>query len=252
MYYLKLIERFWNFNKENQIGSTGITIYLYLLKTAQDNDRYDFRISDVMVSKALGLTRKTVQSTKEKLRNFGLIDFQTRNGLPCYYRLLLHYPLQISEDQNKGEVTIKESSDYQQLEETVIQSKSVLKTKNSSKSITPQIETKHSDKIQLAPLQLATIPTTEIPIRKSVPSFEEFIEYAQTLETYDIELDLSIKEKYESWVSNRWQNNADRPITNWKSTLRSILPYLKNSDSAQQLSLSTIPSIKRPKNFDRK
>jgi hypothetical protein len=252
MYYLELLQRFWDFNQKNQIGAVGISMYLFLLKTGYDNDRYDFRISDVMVSKVLGLTRKTVKSTKEKLKKFGLIEFQIQNGLPCYYRLLIHYPLQISEDKRIGEITIEENFDYQQSDDVEIQSQSVLETKNASKSINPEFEIKQSKKNDLSPSQLTTTPTTEIPTQKNIPSFEEFIEYAQTLEIYDVELDFDIKEKYESWVSNGWQNNSDRPITNWKSTLKSILPYMKNSDEDHQLSLPTIPIIKRPKNFDKK
>ncbi|WP_123897788.1 hypothetical protein [Chryseobacterium carnipullorum] len=66
------------------------------MKTAEENDGYVFVLSDVVVSNDLGLTRKTVKSTKEKLRDLGLIEFQTKNGVPCSYRLLLNYNLQIS------------------------------------------------------------------------------------------------------------------------------------------------------------
>ncbi|REC50620.1 MULTISPECIES: hypothetical protein [Chryseobacterium] len=216
MYYFELIQRFWDFNQRNPVGSTGISMYMYLLKIGYDNNRYDFHISDVTASKELGLTRKTVKSIKEQLRDFGLIEFKTKNGLPCYYRLLLDYPLQIAETEKKKNIKIAKNLVASKSEDIEIPAK--------QKSLTPLIN------------------------QKDIPSFEEFIGYAETLETYDSELDFRIKEKYEEWVMNGWQNSSNRSITNWKAALKSILPYMKNTDNGHQLSVINIPSIKRPKN----
>ncbi|MET2743972.1 hypothetical protein ABXT13_13290, partial [Staphylococcus caprae] len=60
------------------------------MKTGKENDAYDFKVSDVVLSKELGLTRQTVKSTKEKLQDFGLIQFQTQNGVSGSYRLILN------------------------------------------------------------------------------------------------------------------------------------------------------------------
>ena len=84
MYYLELIQRFWDFNKTAKISPTEALLYFYLLKMGYENDRYDFKISDVELGRELGLTRKTIKSTKEKLKNLGLIQFQSKNGLPCH------------------------------------------------------------------------------------------------------------------------------------------------------------------------
>ena len=86
MYYLELIQRFWDFNKKAKVSPTEVLLYFYLLKIGYENERYDFKISDVELGKELGLTRKTIKSTKEKLKNLGLIQFQSKNGLPCHYR----------------------------------------------------------------------------------------------------------------------------------------------------------------------
>jgi len=93
MYYLELIERFWILNQKAKPGATAIALYLYLLKTAKSSDSYDFQVSDVVLSKELGLTRQTVKATKERLRDLGLIQFKTRNGVSGSYRLLLNYSL---------------------------------------------------------------------------------------------------------------------------------------------------------------
>lgn len=220
MDYLTLTLRFWDFNQRNQIGSTAISMYLYLLKVGYDNNIYDFRISDVKVSRELGLTRKTVKSTKEKLNHFGLIKFQTSNGLPCYYKLLLYYPLQIAECAKVEKMKMKKGSVSLKLEDLDLPSR----------------------------LQSSITLVNNLKI----PSFEEFIQYARTLEFYVKELELSIKEKYEAWISDGWQNSSGRPITNWKSSLKGILPYIKNMDSNEQLSIKNIPVIKRPENLDRK
>ena len=79
-----------------------------------------------------------------------------------------------------------------------------------------------------------------------IPSLDEFIEYAKSLEGYEAELDLNISKKYESWINNGWKNTSNRPISNWKSTLKSTLPYLKNTSGENSLSLQDIPNIKRP------
>lgn len=221
MNYLELMQRFWDFSKINQIGSAGISMYLYLLKIGYEKKSYDFHISDVSASKELGLTRKTVKSTKEKLKSFGLIEFQTKNGLPCNYRLLLDYPLKIAKLEKIQKVRIENSS-------------------FSPTSGTAEILTTQKQQ-----------PSPFIINQKGIPRFDEFIEYAQTLEAYNAELDSDIKEKYETWLQNDWQNSSDRPITNWKSSLKSILPYMKSKDKKIQLSITTIPNINRPKKLNK-
>ncbi|QOW09907.1 hypothetical protein Q73A0000_05800 [Kaistella flava (ex Peng et al. 2021)] len=236
MYYLELIQRFWQFNKENQVGSTAISMYLYLLKTSNDTNRYDFNISDVEISKQLGLTRKTVKSTKEKLRSLGLIQYQTKNGSPGSYRLILDYPLLIthskaSEKQRKGRETI--SPKTEQLE---IPLQIVLPIQEAGENI-PKIVNQN-----IKPQFLKV--SSPISDDKRIPTIEEFIKYAQTLESYDSQLDFSIKEKYENWINNNWKNSSDRPITNWKSSLKSTLPFMK---SATINTIPSIPNIKRTK-----
>ena len=98
MYYLELIQRFWDFNKKAKVSPTEVLLYFYLLKIGYENDRYDFKISDLELGKKLGLTRKTIKSTKEKLKNLGLVQFQSKNGLPCHYRLLLNYSFEIENE----------------------------------------------------------------------------------------------------------------------------------------------------------
>lgn len=231
MYYLELIERFWLFNQGARLGSSAIALYLYLLKMGKDNNSYNFKVSDVVLSKELGLTRQTVKATKERLRDLELIHFQTKNGIPCSYRLILNYSLEVFEKEKKNAQTVvpqtfQRSNDD---EDVLVGSDEVESTPGNideiSNASSPQLSNKST----------------------TIPHLKEFLAYAQMLETYHPELDVLIEDKYQSWKDHGWKNASGRSITNWRSSLKSTLPFLKNSDNDGQLSLETIPDIKRPK-----
>lgn len=230
MYYLELIQKFWNFNQKVKLNTTAIAMYLYLLKLGHDENRYDVCISDIKMSNALGITRKTVKPTKEKLRNLGLILFENRNGLPCSYRLLLNYSLECIDQEKQNLKGINKSQT--EIIENIENSQSVsLPIQNSLKISVLKDEILHNTKPK--------------HFKSNQPSWEEFIEYAQTLENYNSQLDFSIEEKYKSWKNNGWRNTSNLPITNWKSTLKSTLPYLLNLKENSPFSLQDIPNIKR-------
>ncbi|AZB25271.1 MULTISPECIES: hypothetical protein [Flavobacteriales] len=211
MYYLELIQRFWDFNRIAKISPTEIAVYLYLLKIGYEKDRYDFKTSDVELAKELGLTRVTIKSSKEKLKNRGLIQFQTSNGLPCYYRLLLDYSFQ-TEPETKEE---KKGTDTENL-------------------------------LEAASLEISPIIEDVANESSIIPSLQEFMSYAKALESYESQLDFSIEKKYKSWVDKGWKNAFNRPISNWKATLKSALPYMNNSNVDNPISLKDIPNIKHP------
>lgn len=211
MYYLKLIQRFWDFNKIVKISPTEIALYFYLLKIGYDNDRYGFTISDMALGKELGLTRVTIKTTREKLKNSGLIQFQTGKGIPCTYRLLLNYSFEIQSEKPQDEEYISTE---------IMHTSEVLK-------VAPEIDHQNNENIQ-------------------IPSLDELIEYAGILPGYESRLDKGISEKYEVWINKGWKNALDRPIRNWKATLKSTLPYLINSTQDHQASVPEIPSIRRP------
>ena len=245
MYYLELIQRFWDFNKTAKSSPTEVLLYFYLLKIGYENNRYDFKISDVELGKLLGLTRKTIKSTKEKLKSIGLIQFQTINGLPCHYRLLLNYSLEIEHEESikKEKSTIVEKDQKREILEI---SESILSAQNSIEAI-KEIEINSDVKASSESSQKQKLELEQQNLKNSkIPSLDEFMEYAKSLEGYEPELDLSISEKYEIWKNNDWKNTSNRPISNWKSTLKSTLPYLKNSSGENSLSLQDIPNIKRP------
>ena len=247
MYYLELIERFWDFNKKAKVSPTEISLYFYLLKIGYENERYDFKISDVELGKELGLTRKTIKSTKEKLKNLGLVQFQSKNGFPCHYRLVLNYSFEIEYEKSikNEESTIVEKDQNREFLEIF---ESILSAQNSVEAI-KEIEINSDVKASSESPEKQKLEQVQVQknLKNSkIPSLDEFIEYAKSLEGYEPELELSISEKYESWKNNGWKNTSNRPISNWKSTLKSTLPYLKNTNGENSLSLQDIPNIKRP------
>ncbi|QNS41671.1 transcriptional regulator [Chryseobacterium manosquense] len=232
MYYQELIERFWCLNENTRLGSNAIAMYLYLLKLGNENNSYKVIVSDVAISATLGFTRKTVKTTKERLRSYGLIQYKTKNGLPCSYRLLLNYNLNIEIVEETPEKLQPESESF--IEEKV----EFFPSEAISSDVLP------TDTLQITELIKPTVPSQSEDSNN--PTLDEFIEYAKTLDSYKAELDSGIKEKYIIWQKNNWLNNFGRPIKNWKSSLKSVLPYLSNNLNAENASYE-IPIIKRPK-----
>lgn len=249
MDYLELIQRLWNFNQKTTIGSTAITMYLYLLKTGYAENSFDFQVSDVVISKELGLTRKTIKSTKEKLENFGLIQFQIKNGLSSNYRLVVDYSLPLFDSESIKKEEFKTENFFQKIENPAIllQENTPIQDfpENVSWNANQEDKINSLKTIQSSPTQQQTSSAIEIAI--NIPSLDEFMGYAKTLETYEPYLDSEIKSRFEDWKNNNWRNNSDRPITNWKSSLKSSLPFMKNQMERHQILLQSIPHIKRPK-----
>ncbi len=232
MYYLELIERFWIFNEKAKPGSTAIAMYLYLLKTAKGRDSYNFQVSDVVLGRELGIAIQTVKTTKQKLSDLGLIRFQAKNGVSGSYRLILNYSLDSLIPEQIKKVTPEVPTSFQELKDDLNPEFPDAEV-NSNFGSNDQKTKGTTD--QLADQNI------------KIPEWEEFLTYAKTLSAYHSELPELLEEKYNSWKNNGWKNAAGRPITNWKSTVKSTLPFLKNTDNDHQLSIQTIPDIKRPK-----
>jgi len=232
MYYLELIERFWIFNEKAKLGSTAIAMYLYLLKTAKVSDSYNFKASDVVLGRELGMAIQTVKTTKQKLSDLGLIRFQTKNGVSGSYRLILNYSLDSFIPEQIKKVRPEVPSPFQDLKDDL-----------NPEFPNAEIKSNFGNNDQ------KTKATSDQPADQNIkiPEWEEFLTYAKTLSAYHSELCELLEGKYKSWKDNGWKNAAGRSITNWKSTVKSALPFLQNTEYDDQLSIQTIPGIKRPK-----
>ncbi|PRA97556.1 hypothetical protein CQ046_21560 [Chryseobacterium sp. MYb7] len=236
MYYQELIQKFWESGPKAQLGTTAVAIYLYLLKLANDNNRYDVTVSDVAIGNTLGLTRKTVKSAREALLNSGLVRYESKNGYSCSYRIVQDYPLSIQKDKEDQKAKRKNNPRI-----PVIEKKENLSLTGLPVISTPET-TEQKEKASFdngAPQPFKTVVGN--------PSLEEFMAYAYTLSGYEASMESDIKEKYALWAGNDWCNNLGKPITNWKSSLKNLLPYIKNGTDNGQLSLDSIPVIKPPK-----
>jgi hypothetical protein len=62
-----------------------------------------------------------------------------------------------------------------------------------------------------------------IVIKNKVPTVEEFIAYANLPPDYEF----TLTAKYEQWKSDGWMDGNGKKIKNWKTKLKSTIPYLR-------------------------
>lgn len=69
----------------------------------------------------------------------------------------------------------------------------------------------------------------DLIIKKGVPSKIEFIEYCRTfIPALDFDRYLfSLEAKYDSWLADGWKTGHNKPIKNWKNTIKNTFPFLK-------------------------
>ena len=91
MNYSELIQKFWQYNEKDSLGATAIAFYFLLLDKYIANNSGNFTISDIELSQELKLSRNTIKATKDKLRNLGLIHYQSKTGVPCFYKIITFF-----------------------------------------------------------------------------------------------------------------------------------------------------------------
>ena len=72
--------------------------------------------------------------------------------------------------------------------------------------------------------------------KNNIPSLQIFKDYATEICTeYDWYVDpIEVELKYQAWRDNDWHNGLDKPIKNWKTSLRNTLKYMKQDKSEEQ------------------
>lgn len=232
MYYIELIDRFWLFVEKTKPGTAAISLYLYLLQVAKQKDTYQFTISDIELAKRLGLNRATVKTTRQKLSKFGLIEYYHEQGAARICRLMVNYPLEptgFDKVQNERASSI---IDFFGRNKNVLQIEEIDEKDNLSVIVDENI-----------PVE----PTSLLIDGRVLPGPEEFLEYARTLDAYHPELDDLIMEKYSGWLKNNWKSSSGRPIINWHSSLKNVLPFLTSEVVPDKLTVHNIPEIRHPK-----
>ena len=234
MSYLEFTSQFWEYNKKFPLGASASVIYIFLLDKGYKKKFEDFVLSDIEISKELKLSINTIKAAKEKLRDQGLIKYQTQNGLPCQYKLINDY--------SKGSIKKKEKEVDTILignnkEKSALKNKSVKKT-NSRKADFKELENNLVDNNSVN-------SKPAIVVNPDIPSFDEFISFARNIKNYTSDLDSKIETKYTSWVNKGWKTDSNRPITNWKQVLKNIIPYIIDSDPYSEKQTISLPSIER-------
>ncbi len=231
MNYSELISRFWEHNEKQPLGAVAVSLYLFLLEIWTKNDESDFKLSDTEICERLKITRPTIISSRQKLCSIGMIQYQSQNGLPGQYKILREYSPVLSVFENPKKSIPKKKKTVE---------KPIQKSEN---PVNENLATGNLPKIS---------PPTLIPISGNIPSLGEFMQYAKTLENYVPELENLIEAKYNCWLGNQWKNGYNKPITNWKSSKKSVMPFLQseleseNSASEKKIALQT---IKRPRSI---
>jgi hypothetical protein len=220
--YTELTNRIWEFNESGSLGLSALSVYFYLLKIGFERGYCKFSVSDSQMSRELKMTRKTVKVCKEKLRHFGIICYQSRNGVPSDFQLNTDYPIIFNDALNEMKIDLKPLT-FKKTRDLPIES--------APNKAQPELKTKQS-----------TIQNERI---NDIPTLEEFLKHAKSLDSYNDHLIFEVKIKYDNWISNGWKNNFDRPITNWKSALKNAIPYLKNDVQDNQKLNPKIPNITR-------
>ncbi|AZA87631.1 hypothetical protein EG349_12945 [Chryseobacterium shandongense] len=236
MYYLKLIQKFWNFNQKAKLDANVITVYFYLLNFANDCGSYTVSISGRNFSKTLGLSRNTIMAARKKLQSLGIIHYNKNTTGVATYRLRLDYDGVASKPETIQLDTLLLDLVVPQNEESIASS---LTSLTSLVSESDQREPEQHELTDEGGPEPAVKGTEQ-------PSLDTFLEYAQTLEGYEPPLDQKITEKYSSWEKNDWKSVSGRPITDWKSSLKNLMPFMKNT-ADKDLSIESISRIKRPK-----
>lgn len=81
--YIEQIKRFWIAQEANQLGTNEVAMYFYLLEICNMLHWTDtFKRNNAKIVADLSISFKTLQSTRNKLQQAGLITFKTQNGVP--------------------------------------------------------------------------------------------------------------------------------------------------------------------------
>ncbi|WP_315101148.1 transcriptional regulator [Capnocytophaga sputigena] len=233
MEYLELIKKYWSMNEEFPQSSTITCTYFFLLESWDKNNKEDFEISDYDISSKLKINRNTIISNRKILRDLGLINYQITKGFPTLYKIIPDYVIR------KGKEVISVAE-----KEKTVSKKPITQVI----SVMSPVQEAISQSVQITPPTTPVVFPSLIPKTKekqvsNIPSFEEFMNYAKTLDIYEEGLDVHLKIKYETWKDDGWVSGYNKPIVNWKQTLKNTMPYLRSNNK----NIFNVPKINRPK-----
>ena len=71
--------------------------------------------------------------------------------------------------------------------------------------------------------------------KSAIPNLQEFLDYCKTIKEINFkQYEFSLKTKYETWVDDKWKDGNGNKIKNWKTKIKSVIPYLKPTEQKQE------------------
>jgi len=63
--------------------------------------------------------------------------------------------------------------------------------------------------------------------KEKYPTFDEFLEYAKTLKSWQPGFEVQLEAKFNQWNEEDWKDGFGKPIKNWKTKLQNTIIYFK-------------------------
>ncbi|MEC5395239.1 hypothetical protein [Bergeyella sp. RCAD1439] len=219
----KLYQKFFQYNRKEPLEPNLYVLYITLLEIWIENNTNPFEASTHDLLPRVNMSRATINRTKFLLKQKGLIEYSSQKGGANKFTL----------------VEINEEVEIPQIEPEKLQMPQME---------VPKIE-QPLENAQKATVVIPELPKEETPKSKiisnakDIPPFSEVLNFAKTIKIYNDSMEIYLQSKYDSWVENGWRNGFDKPITNWKSSIRNTIPHLNKTKNTTSIS---IPTIKRP------
>lgn len=231
MKYADALLKFWSINKKENLGSSAAGLYAYLVYRWFDNKCEGFTLSDSEIRKDLSLSLNTIRVLRQKLKAHKLIQYESKIGVPGYYKLLNDSLIEESTIHSRKRSNERKIKTLKPIEKSSVKK---IKRSNSKKEIEVSTVPQENDNTSKTPVTGIEIPT-----------YDEFLLFAKTLKNYVAEADSSIEKQYNSWADNKWNNTYNnKPITDWKALLTNTLQFLIDGNLDKDL---TLPRITNPK-----
>lgn len=226
MLHSELYQKFFQYNRKQPLEPTLYVLYMALLEKWIENQFQPFEASTNDLLNKVNMSRATINRTKFLLKQKGLIEYSSEKKGSANKFTLVEINEEIEIPQVEPEKPQVPQMEVPKIEQPLENTNKVVVTVPKLPKVEP-------------PKRTST--TNEQP--KDIPQFSEVLEFAKTLKMYNDSKEIYLQSKYDSWVENGWKNGLDRPITNWKSTVRNTVPHLHQTDHSNSIK---IPTIQRP------
>ncbi len=213
MEYLELIKRFWNLHNTHFFGTNEIALFFYLLEQRDIiRAKESFRQNNRKIMAELNISFHTLQNTRNRLKQAGIINFYTCTGKPI--TIYFFVSKNSTTFANFAEVSAEVSTEVSAEVSTEV-----------AKENTPT-PLKENNNINNPPLTLKGCPpkregsgaSTAKPTKRNSfvkPSIEEIQTYIQ-----EKGLNIDAEKFYWHYEANGWYCGKGKKMVSWKGALQ--------------------------------